>query len=437
MKNLLPLILFLSGMALHAQSQPPVNGGSAHNAFFAKAAARTQGSNNDLPYRFTHYIYDTARQIYIWDYRQLFTYDNNGNTIQLEEQVNKKDSAVDSIRYLYTYSSDGLNFTQITQTVDPYNNVWINKQRDTISTNIHGDEVYNGSYRWANEAWQSMNSSRMEYVYDQAGHTIETTFFYRSNGNSAWQLNQKDSCVLDANGKVRRRLIYIPATNGTLTLSQNFFYYDVLNNNIRQPLYDSVEYSYPSGSYKVVDSFAYNTDGMMTTHVQRRLINGIWTKTEEVICTYNSHHMRSKYITIDRAFSGSLDTSFVIADSLLYDDQDREIVDLNSMKYNGIITLNKVIWEYDNKEGLDAKSLQAGLFTVYPNPSKDILHVVLNSAQAAQAVLSLYDMQGRKVWSAVSPQMITDIAVVDLPSGVYQLRMECTGQVQYTKVVKY
>lgn len=440
MKNLLPFIIFLAGMQLYAQGRQFINHNTA--SLSVKAAARTQGSNDNLPYRFTRYIYDTSRQSYILKVRELYTYDQDGNTTQLVTQVNKNDSAVDSLRYLFTYSEDGLAVTQITQTMDPLNHGWINKEKDTFASDIHGNEIYNGSYKWINDSWQPAFGSKMEYIYDKDGHIINYTLYTQANAGSSWTLNEKDSCVVDGNGKVKRQLVYTAGTKGNLQLFKDYFYLDLVDNNVHQPLYDSMEYIFsPTSAAKITDSFTYTANSWVVAHTQKRLTNGIWTKTEQEKISYNAHNDRIQYISWGRMFDGSFDTTVVLADSILYDDQGRKTVDFASVQ-NGPLVIrpfierDKYTWDY-RKDDLPSKSAQATLFTVYPNPSKDILHVVFNNPQSMQARVSLYDMQGRKVWSALSAEKTIDITVSDIPAGIYGLRVECANQLQCTKVIKY
>jgi hypothetical protein len=437
MKNLFSIILFLAGLQLHAQSQQFTNKLLAAHPVLAKAVAKTQGSNNDKPYRWTYYMYDTISHSYIFKERQLYTYDNNGNTIQIVIQANKNDSAADSLRYIFTYSPDGLEFTQLTQSFD---NNWVNIRKDTFNLDTHGNETYNATYNWINGSWQAgPTAEKMQYIYDKDGHMITYTFFTQSNPSSPWRFNEKDSCVLDANGKVKQKLVYASDSKGNPAIYQDYFYLVLLNNDINHPLFDSVKYISTNGSTAIAtDSFAYTPDGKMTLHLQKRVINGTWTKTEEESCIYNTHHDRISYIAEGRNRLGIFDTSFVSTDSLLYDDQDRLIVAFTSAAMNGspLNRLSKGTWDY-KKDGLAENSQQINLFTAYPNPLKDILNIRCNSTASAQTKITLYDMQGRKVWSVLTSDKVTQISVAAFPSGVYELRAESANQLQCIKVVKY
>ena len=82
------------------------------------------------------------------------------------------------------------------------------------------------------------------------------------------------------------------------------------------------------------------------------------------------------------------------------------------------------------------------IFTVHPNPTNDILNVMVTDGNAKIARMEMFDMFGRNISvkthvraSLPSPQ--TTVNTSDIPSGLYILRVTLTdGTVQNIKVAR-
>lgn len=72
-------------------------------------------------------------------------------------------------------------------------------------------------------------------------------------------------------------------------------------------------------------------------------------------------------------------------------------------------------------------------FTVYPNPTSEVLNFVVNLGNVWTAEIALYDVQGRKVYPRVfstSNQTYRySINVKDLPKGIYEVRLTSNNKV--------
>ena len=79
--------------------------------------------------------------------------------------------------------------------------------------------------------------------------------------------------------------------------------------------------------------------------------------------------------------------------------------------------------------------------TVYPNPTDDLLYIELSGAGIA--IVALYDLQGRTIYSQNPSNSPTDypptatVNMQNVPAGVYILRVtDANGKEYRQKVVK-
>lgn len=76
-----------------------------------------------------------------------------------------------------------------------------------------------------------------------------------------------------------------------------------------------------------------------------------------------------------------------------------------------------VVWYNQHGWSVGINDLEANATKVYPNPVKDILHVVVNNDE--QKVFSMFDLSGKKVEETMFTDNKLDINVADFKSGFY------------------
>ncbi len=90
--------------------------------------------------------------------------------------------------------------------------------------------------------------------------------------------------------------------------------------------------------------------------------------------------------------------------------------------------------------GSDVKSDAATRLVVYPNPAKSKFTISFNAAKAAQCHISVTNMQGKqlKALTINSFEGANQVAVdaSSLPAGMYIIKLERQGNVEYAKVMK-
>lgn len=82
----------------------------------------------------------------------------------------------------------------------------------------------------------------------------------------------------------------------------------------------------------------------------------------------------------------------------------------------------------------------AGSISLYPNPAKDILNLLINTVKTGRAEIAIIDHQGRKLMTATRQLVAGDntiaINIKDLPAGLYILAAKTGDNVQYKKWIK-
>jgi hypothetical protein len=76
---------------------------------------------------------------------------------------------------------------------------------------------------------------------------------------------------------------------------------------------------------------------------------------------------------------------------------------------------------------------------VYPNPTTEFVNVEFTTAEAGEAMLSVYDMLGKKVYDVnlgvVDGKMIKTISTISYAKGVYNVKLTVNGKEYNTRVV--
>ena len=84
-------------------------------------------------------------------------------------------------------------------------------------------------------------------------------------------------------------------------------------------------------------------------------------------------------------------------------------------------------------------SSSSGLFEIYPNPVKNLLHVAVSESTSEEIYFSIYDLLGKKKLNPHSfkENSSLNIDFSQFPNGVYFLELRILGYgVKYTKIVK-
>lgn len=122
---------------------------------------------------------------------------------------------------------------------------------------------------------------------------------------------------------------------------------------------------------------------------------------------------------------------------------------LNNLQAEGVWTL-RVADDFElnggviNSFSLDFCTIQNDLsvgsastidFTVYPNPSKGILNIQLNTLTVDATTVDVHDVQGRKVSSKIISDTLTQLSIDNLSNGVYFVVVNQNKQKTTKKIV--
>ncbi len=86
-----------------------------------------------------------------------------------------------------------------------------------------------------------------------------------------------------------------------------------------------------------------------------------------------------------------------------------------------------------SKTGISSNSIKANLFTLYPNPAKDVFQVALNSDAAA--TVTVYNAIAQAINSIEVNTVKQTISVKDQPAGIYLVKVEQGQSIDIQKII--
>ncbi len=87
-------------------------------------------------------------------------------------------------------------------------------------------------------------------------------------------------------------------------------------------------------------------------------------------------------------------------------------------------------YEYSVATGMEENQLRRDI-SVYPNPTKDFIHIILPDLQRSS--VAIYSLLGQQVFIATNPNVI-DIS--NFAEGIYSLTVKQDATIWRTKIVK-
>ncbi|WP_310993536.1 T9SS type A sorting domain-containing protein [Aequorivita marina] len=91
------------------------------------------------------------------------------------------------------------------------------------------------------------------------------------------------------------------------------------------------------------------------------------------------------------------------------------------------------IWSGDCSPVLGVEDNELAQFSVYPNPTRDVLYLETNGNIES---ISLFNLLGQEVLAGKIDKNTTEISLASLPVGTYILKTTVAGQVQTQKIIK-
>ena len=101
--------------------------------------------------------------------------------------------------------------------------------------------------------------------------------------------------------------------------------------------------------------------------------------------------------------------------------------------YDSSYIYHKDFWEWDpNGVGVDEIELKNSI-SVFPNPSNGLFQI--HSSQYEISKVTIYNVQGEKIYESQSPFYQSAINIISQPKGIYFLKVQSADKVYTEKVV--
>ncbi|MCX6148301.1 MAG: T9SS type A sorting domain-containing protein [Candidatus Kapabacteria bacterium] len=147
-------------------------------------------------------------------------------------------------------------------------------------------------------------------------------------------------------------------------------------------------------------------------------LNFAMTLYDKLILT-NDGAKTLNFIQIDNGFSFSPDFYFIKKDSII------------------ILSQNDYLYKYNpNKTNVDDNPTTINNIIYFPNPSRDVLNIKLDSEPIANEELEIYDLMGLNLLSQKIDNIQTNIDIQKLNTGIYYCKLKQSGTVFKFEVVK-
>ncbi|MFN8273326.1 MAG: T9SS type A sorting domain-containing protein [Flavobacteriaceae bacterium] len=111
---------------------------------------------------------------------------------------------------------------------------------------------------------------------------------------------------------------------------------------------------------------------------------------------------------------------------------DKLILGGNFNSYNGL-NVRKGIIRLNSESSLAMNNSEANILTLYPNPSNNVLNIILQNNQTVNKVI-ISDLVGKKIMEM--PLTNSQISIESLRDGVYVIEIICDAKSHKTKFVK-
>lgn len=350
--------------------------------------------------------------------KRYFLYDTQGQVI-LDSYYYWSDSIwVPNTKYTLTYDNLGNNTEYILHIWDSNINDWTFLTKRIATYNSSGQQTQRILYRWFNNEWT--NRAKEDITYNNSGDLINS-ITYKFN-NNAWVALEKYEYEYNSSGNATIKMSYVADTSGWYNSSKSEYSYNSAGNNTLTLYYIRDNNNWAnSGKYE----YDYDTLGNITldSYYEWDTATTSWTGFSKSTLNYNLAYSVSDLIAPDYFFTQSVNMIDYAID-----------YNWNTIS-NAWDTGNTTTYYYSPQEVTGVHDNKKSVASLYPVPTKDVLHVVLTN-NAAQATIELYDLQGRSVLTQ-NLENTSKVLVNDLNAGMYFYRISTgNGKVQSGKFVK-
>jgi hypothetical protein len=403
----------------HAQQKPPAPDVLFKSLHREKPHEQHTRSVTANPGRSRFYYWDNTNGNWAYAEDRYYAYDANGNQTQYRTG--------DSIgnyqqQTLTTHANDGQPLDVLQQVWN--GGAWQNLNRIIYSYDADGNILLQVSLSWNGSMWDSV--SKMEFAYDIYGSpTLSTgssyfngswtldygdqfTNHYDANGNltsstdltyvsGVWMLSIRDSMIWDANGEIFELIEqqYVDTAWENWVRVYNIAWHD----------FDAEE----ADSYTIqlwennawIDYaqslFMYDGNGGYVQTDQTN-ITGPWTDAYRSTKSVDSHGNLT--LSKDEYWDGMAWVVDNESDYLHTYDVNGNLGQTITQTWNGIAVENSTredFWDYQTTTTSAGDVTSSFNVAVYPNPAQVQANIVFNASHAANVRVSLSDANGKEI----------------------------------------
>lgn len=418
--------------------------------------------------------YASAKQgqmgTWINHYRTGTSYDANQNISETVRENWTNGSWVKLTKYLYQYNSAGNRTEVIYQIWNTTSNGWRNNGRIVNAYNSNQSLTKKETYNWDGSAWQI--STRQEMMYSSSNELIRHDFYIFSNGVFEKQERRDYQYSF---GLLSNYTRYLPDAFGNWFIKSRELR---LINGSANPPYNTLTRIQPRDTLNSVwvdslrISYTHSSSGLLlqTESDQFNPANSVWTSVSRSQFDYNPSNQlieekNESYQSSSSSFRNTTRRVLSYANNLV----DQIIYYINDGN-NGWKTSTSSNFTYNSNDSLIYQLEQdlsgsAGVPTnqyfyhyqaipvgvrnnfklltkaaLYPNPSDGLLRIQTDEKLEGELQLSIYNIEGKIVWSQITTQAIQDISINTsrLSSGSYFLQLQniSSGNTQQFQFVK-
>jgi len=328
-------------------------------------------------------------------------------------------------RYLYSYDDAGNTVEAITQVWQDDN--WINEERRVSEYNTRNQETSQQTFFWTNNEWLTIS-------------IIQSTYDETSGKLTSYTILDRVGEALE--NQYRRLYEYDSAFRQTASIVQ---------------IWDGTNWENSSETFD-----EYNSEGQRTSSTTRLWIDTSWLNVDRQLYFYDelgnmekqiSQSWNGEWINSSQSLNEynaegliNLSTTQLWQDSIWinnfrtfreYDDDNRWIEELEQFWENGewinLVQCSQTFLTCPVTTSTTEIQHQQ-LFTVYPNPSSGTVQLSLKEELAREAVLTVFDTNGKVMWQKNGLRQNT-LELNNLPSGVYIVQIVTEKRVASEKIV--
>ena len=372
--------------------------------------------------------------------RETNTYDGNGYLTTSLSELWFITQWQNLSRVNYTNNSDGTPQQVVYQTWDLITQNWVNTARDTYTYNADKTVHQVVHEVWVSGAWQ--NDTRTTYTYDASKRTL--TVLVEKWDGSKWVNDELTTNTYNGNNLVKTvDQSWDSASTSWENVSQTTFTYNG-DGTVHQAVTQTWNTNTSAWENQSRITFSYNADCALPLKL---LSFGATRSNNTVSLTWQTaDEVNTSHFTVQRSLDATNFTSIgnvtakgtsAAINSYGFTD------DVTSIKSGKIYYRLQMVdddgrFTYSNTALVTILS-NGNFVVVYPNPVKDQLFVVTNSA-ISKADVRITDQTGKLVYQQhfdnIQGGAVNKINVAGLAKGVYYLQFTSGSDKQTTKFIK-